>query len=298
MKFYIVTPVYNGKQHLAACIESVAAQAGNDIYVHHHVQDGGSFDGTEELLRQYEASDPATDYYQFSFESAKDDGMYDAINRGWNKATHDNDWFAWLNADEQYLPGALQKIVTIRGRHSSWNIVAGNCIITDPQGDYVCSRYPSSARLGMGRVRIPAISCAMFLDHWLIQDTRLRFDNRFKVVGDREFLLDALDLKARIGYCNEFLALFIHSGENLGCGVAYLKETRKYDLRRRLSGLQRLCFPVLVFLARLSILLRAKMGRRLNSYFVLDGQGSTRTVQVSKESFRYDAAKHILHTPE
>jgi hypothetical protein len=48
--------------------------------------------------------------YSFSWESEKDDGMYDAINRSWDRAPADTDWLGHLNADEQYQLGTLALI--------------------------------------------------------------------------------------------------------------------------------------------------------------------------------------------
>lgn len=87
----VVTPSFRSSQWLKLCIASVADQG---IPVEHIVQDAGSDDGTLDWLPQ--------DARVRAFIE-KDQGMYDAINRGFRRAT--GDIFAWLNCDEQYLPG-------------------------------------------------------------------------------------------------------------------------------------------------------------------------------------------------
>jgi glycosyltransferase involved in cell wall biosynthesis len=110
MKFSIVTPVYNGAQFIAETIESVLSQAG-DFEIEYIIQDGGSTDRTLDIARSFELRvrngsyplkcNSATMYVH----SEKDAGMYDAINKGFAKAT--GDIYAWINSDDFYLPGAF-----------------------------------------------------------------------------------------------------------------------------------------------------------------------------------------------
>src|SRR6516164_1893097 len=97
MKFSIVTPSFRNSDWLKICIASVADQQGAEF--EHIVQDAGSDDGTEKWLAQ--------DRRVKAFIE-KDAGMYDAVNRGYRRAT--GDILAYLDCDEQYLPGALMSV--------------------------------------------------------------------------------------------------------------------------------------------------------------------------------------------
>src|SRR5438552_9069631 len=97
LRFSIITPSFLGRQWLPLCIASVADQQG--VEVEHIVQDSCSGDGTEELLGNY----PSLRAY-----IEKDEGMYDAVNRRFGRAT--GEILAYLNCDEQYLPGALKAV--------------------------------------------------------------------------------------------------------------------------------------------------------------------------------------------
>ena len=97
MKISIATPSFRNSDWLKLCVASVADQAG--VEVEHIVQDAQSDDGTQEWL----ARDRRVRAY---FE--KDQGMYDAINRGWRRA--EGEILAYLNCDEQYLPGGLRAV--------------------------------------------------------------------------------------------------------------------------------------------------------------------------------------------
>lgn len=113
MKFSIVTPVYNGEQHIHETIESLLIQEG-DFEIEYIVQDGGSKDRTIEIVNEYkskiESGEKIYKCKAFTIQctSERDNGMYDAINRGFAKAT--GDVYAWINSDDYYLPHALSKM--------------------------------------------------------------------------------------------------------------------------------------------------------------------------------------------
>ena len=97
LKFSIITPSFRNSDWLKLCIASVADQ--QDVELEHIVQDSCSDDGTQDWLPH----DPRVKAF-----IEKDGGMYDAVNRGYRRAT--GDILAYLNCDEQYLPGALAAV--------------------------------------------------------------------------------------------------------------------------------------------------------------------------------------------
>jgi glycosyltransferase involved in cell wall biosynthesis len=99
MTFFIITPSLRNSDWLKLCIASVADQ---QVDAEHIVQDACSDDGTLDWL-------PHDKRVKAFIE--KDSGMYDAVNRGLRKAI--GEILAYLNCDEQYLPGALQRVVKI-----------------------------------------------------------------------------------------------------------------------------------------------------------------------------------------
>ncbi len=115
MKFSIVTPSYNSEKYIAATIESVISQAGN-FDIEYSICDGASTDATISIIKKYERALSEKTYavqcnsVSFRWSSEKDSGMYSAINRGFSQAT--GDYFAWINSDDIYLPGAFNAIAT------------------------------------------------------------------------------------------------------------------------------------------------------------------------------------------
>lgn len=116
MKFSIITPSYNCGLYITETIESVLSQAGN-FEIEYIIMDGGSNDNSIDVIKKYEQLLKEKRYpirclgITFVWRSEKDHGMYDAINKGFGRAT--GEIYAWLNADDVYEPNALQTIQEI-----------------------------------------------------------------------------------------------------------------------------------------------------------------------------------------
>jgi glycosyltransferase involved in cell wall biosynthesis len=115
-KFSILTPTYNSKEYLAETIDSVISQKG-DFEIEYIIVDGGSVDGTQDVVGSYLQGLKEKKILincrnvEIIFNSQKDDGMYDAINRGFKLAS--GDYCAWINSDDIYLPGAFHTVSTV-----------------------------------------------------------------------------------------------------------------------------------------------------------------------------------------
>lgn len=97
-KISIVIPSYNKVSFIKDTLESIFSQNYPNLEV--IIQDGGSTDGTLEIITKY-----AKKYSYLAWESEKDKGQTEAINKGLKKAT--GEILAFINADDVYLPGAL-----------------------------------------------------------------------------------------------------------------------------------------------------------------------------------------------
>lgn len=98
-KITIVTPSYNQGQYIEKTILSVVNQGYKNFeYI---VIDGGSKDGTIEVIKKYEK-------YLSYWCSEKDSGQSNAINKGFSKAT--GDILVWLNSDDWFEPSALLNV--------------------------------------------------------------------------------------------------------------------------------------------------------------------------------------------
>ena len=95
MKISLITACYNSEATIRTAIESVFSQKGVDVeYI---VVDGGSKDGTVEVVEEFSRKDRKEDF-ELKWISERDRGMYDAINKGIKMAT--GDVVGILNADD------------------------------------------------------------------------------------------------------------------------------------------------------------------------------------------------------
>jgi glycosyltransferase involved in cell wall biosynthesis len=131
----IITPSFNQVSFLEQTISSVVNQDYPNLeYI---VIDGGSTDGSLEIIRKFESS---IAYWV----SEKDRGQAHAINKGLERAT--GDIIAYLNSDDYYLEGALDRVADHFACHPEVDLIHGRCRIVDESGTKVSERVGSITR--------------------------------------------------------------------------------------------------------------------------------------------------------
>lgn len=116
MKFTIVTPAFNMERWIGETIESVLSQKG-DFEIEYILQDGGSTDKTVEVFKDYKARLEQNQIpllckkITMIVAPEKDEGPFDAINKGFAKAT--GDFYTWADADNTYAQGALAGLAAV-----------------------------------------------------------------------------------------------------------------------------------------------------------------------------------------
>lgn len=122
----IVIPSYNQALFLERCLNSVLDQDYPNIEC--IVIDGGSTDGSVDIIRRYE--DRLTYWV-----SEPDRGQSHAINKGFQRTT--GDIVAWLNSDDLYFPGAVSLAVKCFQNNSKLVLFYGHCVFVDEKGSFL-----------------------------------------------------------------------------------------------------------------------------------------------------------------
>jgi glycosyltransferase involved in cell wall biosynthesis len=216
----IITPSFRQLEWLKLCAASVADQVG--VQVEHIIQDAG----TGGDLKTWASSRPNLRLFV-----EQDEGMYDAINRGLKRAA--GEICAYLNCDEQYLPGALAKVATFFVAHPDIDVLFGDVILVGKKGQPLSYRrtvLPTQRHLRFAHLNTH--SCSTFFRRKLL-DRGFYFDPVWKDVGDAVWVEALLRAKVEMAVLPEPLAVFSFTGENRSISPLASKEGAS---RKALSG--------------------------------------------------------------
>jgi glycosyltransferase involved in cell wall biosynthesis len=130
-KISVITPSYNQGEYLETCLCSVLEQGYPNL--EYLVLDGGSQDDSPRIIQRY------GDQLAY-WVSEPDQGQADAINKGLQRAS--GELLAWLNADDYYLPGALEKAALAYRQHSGAPFFFGNGVRVEATGKVKTEFFP------------------------------------------------------------------------------------------------------------------------------------------------------------
>lgn len=219
-KISIVTPSLNQGQFIEETIRSVLLQGYPNLeYI---IVDGGSTDGTIEIIKKYEK-------WLTYWVSEPDDGQSHAINKGLRKST--GDIAAWLNSDDVYCENIFS-VVSINmwdGRTTRNNVFYGNCLIIDRESNCISIIYGRKAihvdilKFWKGKFSIP--QPALFLSGNLFRDTLL--DENLHYVMDWELLV-RISKKSDLVYYDYEMAKFRehHESKSIISWKPFMEERR------------------------------------------------------------------------
>ena len=132
----IVTPSYNQARYIEETTRSVLLQRYPNL--EYFVVDGGSTDGSVEVIRRYER-------WITWWVSERDRGQSHAINKGFARAT--GEVFAWLNSDDYYLPGALEAVARAWATGDGPAVYVGRGMAVDDEGRTLQTSTPRALEL-------------------------------------------------------------------------------------------------------------------------------------------------------
>lgn len=145
--FSVVTIVYNEVDYIEDTIKSVISQSCSDVeYI---IIDGGSTDGTLDVIRKYESD--------ISFwETGNDTGISNAFNRGVQKAT--GDYISFLNAGDWYAPTTIATIAASATQYPEVDIFYGDIAMVDEDRAIKYARHAApTLKSDSFRFRMPSV---------------------------------------------------------------------------------------------------------------------------------------------
>lgn len=216
MRFSIITPSFRSSQWLKLCIASVADQG---VALEHVVQDAGSDDGTLEWL-------PTDSRVRAYVE--QDRGMYDAVNRGYRRAN--GEILAYLNCDEQYLPGTLAKVLAFFEHHLEVDVLFGDCIVVNADGTYFCERRSLTPQLlhTWTASNLAFLTAVTFLRRRVLEQHSLWLNPDYRDAGDQDWTLRLVRSGLQLAVLPEFLSVFTETGANMNLGANATRERREF----------------------------------------------------------------------
>jgi hypothetical protein len=238
------------------------------LSIEHIVQDAGT-PGIEEFAREHRASfyrdgnkvfglpssvgSASKAGYSLTIYSEKDAGMYDAINKGLRKAS--GEICAYLNCDEQYLPGTLGWVADCFSVSHEIEVLFGAVIVTRADGSYVCDRrvmVPTRWHT-MVSGNLSIFTSSTFFRRKSVVDRKLMFDPQWRVCGDAVWALRFLDAGLRMEATHKPLSAFAETGANMSA----LGNSQAAEESRRLA----LSAPAVVRALRPAVLLVYRLRR-------------------------------------
>lgn len=200
--FTVITPNLNYGHFLRDCLDSVSSQTG--VTVEHLVFDAGSTDYSADIARDF----PSVNFYQ-----EPDEGMSDAINKGFDSAK--GEWVMWLNADDKLKAGALAEMLGFIQKNPSADVLYGSFDFVDEDGR-LQRRMKLPAWSNFVNVHhccfIPSTAC--FLRKQSVLDKGFRLNKAFHYVMDGEFYARLHKAGKSFAYLPVSLADFRVHGKN------------------------------------------------------------------------------------
>lgn len=222
--FSIITITYNASRWLEPTILNVLSQSYPDIeYI---IIDGASTDGTVDIIKRYESGIS-------SWISEPDKGLYDAMNKGLERATGDYVWF--MNAgDTIYTSDTVQQIVSLlQSRKRLPDIIYGETKVVGEQGKSI----------GMRRLKAPeklswkSFRMGMLVSHqsFIVKRTMAPlYDLQYRYSADVDWCIRCMKQAKVLFNTRLILSNFLEGGVSSTQRKASLKE--RYDIMCRYYG--------------------------------------------------------------
>jgi glycosyltransferase involved in cell wall biosynthesis len=203
----VITVVYNGAKYLEQTIQSVINQTYPNVeYI---IIDGGSTDGTLDIIRKYE------NYIDY-WVSEPDKGIYDAMNKGIRLAY--GKWINFMNSGDVFLSASILFDIYLTEKFNYFGVVYGDTAVD--YGDYIIVRKAKSIdkiKFGMCFQHQSSFSESILLK-------RYGFDDNFRLAADYDFFLKLKKKGVKFFYIDSVISSVLPYGVSDSNRIAVNKE--------------------------------------------------------------------------
>lgn len=224
----IVTVVFNGARYLEEALRAVAGQTYTPL--EHIVVDGGSTDGTVEILRRH---DNSLAYWV----SEPDSGIYDAMNKGVNLVSDSESYVLFANADDSlYSPEAIERAISASGGE---DLVYGRMVLTDDRIAGIAGRRVELDDLARQTLCHPSTFVRR-----KVFDSVGRFDTSYSIAADYDHIVRCFAAPVSTRFVDVIVSRMRMGGRSeqqfmLSCRERKDVIRRRFPLLPRLKGIWR-----------------------------------------------------------
>jgi len=207
-KISIITVVFNSELFLEKTIQSIINQSYSNI--EYLIVDGGSTDGTLEIIKKYETLEIIKKYEKYisRWISEKDSGLYDAMNKAIAMASGDYLWFI-NSGDEIFSENILNEIFT---KIDYWpDVVYGETEIINFKGQSLgMRRHSAPEKLNWMSLRYGMLVChqSVLVSSKIIE----KYNTEYRYSSDFEWLIRMLKKSKEIYNSKLILSKFMEGG--------------------------------------------------------------------------------------
>ena len=227
-KTAVITVVLNAEKTIERALKSVLDQTYTDLeYI---VVDGGSTDGTLKIIEDYKPlfEDKGV---KFTCHSGKDNGIYDAMNKGLSMVSSDAGWVNFLNADDYYADERVLEELFPSQYDESVGAIYGDSIILRENGQ----QYRKSASdIDSINYKCPFVHQALFVRYGIIRN--YPFSMKWRLASDYEQWVRMYIHGVQYEYIKRDIIVFDASGASGKAYNEYVKEMLLIQSEYKLTG--------------------------------------------------------------
>lgn len=207
-KISIIIVVFNAAKTIEASIDSAIRQSYQNKEL--IAIDGGSYDGTLEILKKIE-------HPNFSFTSEPDQGIYDAMNKGIRRAT--GEWLYFLGADDLFYDKKVLENIFTESDLIDADFLYGNVKRSD-------HKKPYDGEFNFKKLLEKNISHQAVFYKKTVFEKNGRYNIKYKTHADWDLNLRCFENKdVRIKYTNSIIATFGIGGVSANYDIPFLRES-------------------------------------------------------------------------